>query len=309
MCILVNQDTRVLVQGITGREASTFTKGMLDYGTAVVAGVTPGKGGQTLFGVPVFNTVRKAVESTRPNTAVVSVPPAVTKDAVIEAIDGGIKLVNVFTERVPRADVVEMIFFAKQHDARIIGPNSLGIISPGKGKVGAIGGPAEETARAYIPGPVAVLSRSGGMCTETCSLLTVNGVGQSTAINIGGDPIVGSSFVNLLPLLERDEETQVVVLFCEPGTGQEESMAQYVKERGFTKPIVAFVAGAFVDELPETRFGHAAVIVHGDRGSVRGKQKAMRAAGITVVEAHSEIISAVRKHLDQVRGNGHGNVH
>jgi succinyl-CoA synthetase alpha subunit len=300
MAILVDENTRVLVQGITGREAATFTKGMIDYGTRVVAGVTPGKGGQEVHGVPVFNTVRKAVDAANPNIAVVSVPPAFTKDAVLEAIDAEIKLVNVFTERVPRGDVVQMIHFAQRHGARIVGPNSLGIVSPGQGKVGAIGGPVDETHLAYTPGPVAVLSRSGGMCTETCSLLTVNGIGQSTAINIGGDPILGSSFVDLLPLLEQDDQTKVVVLFCEPGTVQEETVARFVKETGFSKPIVAFVAGGFVDDMPGTRFGHAAVIVHGDSGSVRGKQRAMREAGITVVDFHSEIVTAVREHLDRM---------
>jgi succinyl-CoA synthetase alpha subunit len=211
-------------------------------------------------------------------------------------------LVNVFTERVPRGDVVQMIHFAQRHGARIVGPNSLGIVSPGKGKVGAIGGPVDETHLAYTPGPVAVLSRSGGMCTETCSLLTVNGIGQSTAINIGGDPILGSSFVDLLPLLEQDDQTRVIVLFCEPGTVQEETVARFVKGRGYSKPIIAFVAGGFVDDMPGTRFGHAAVIVHGDSGSVRGKQRAMREAGITVVDFHSEIVTAAREHLDWMRG-------
>jgi succinyl-CoA synthetase alpha subunit len=300
MAILVDANSRVIVQGITGREAATFTKGMLDYGTQVVAGVTPGKGGQKIHGVPVFNTVHHAVRATEPNIAIVSVPPAFTKDATFEAIDSGLNLVNVFTERVPRLDVVQMIHFAHQHGARIIGPNSLGIVSPGNGKVGAIGGPAEATRLAYTPGPAAVLSRSGGMCTETCNLLTINGIGQSTAINIGGDPILGASFVDLLPLLAEDDETKVIVLFCEPGTIQEEAVAQFVKDVNFSKPIVAFVAGGFVDEMPGTRFGHAAVIVHGESGSVRGKKKVMREAGITVVDFHSELAVAAREQLDRI---------
>jgi succinyl-CoA synthetase alpha subunit len=238
--------------------------------------------------------------ATEPNIAIVSVPPAFTKDATLEAIDAGLDLVNVFTERVPRSDVVQMIHFARQHGARIVGPNSLGIVSPGKGKVGAIGGPAEATRLAYMPGPAAVLSRSGGMCTETCNLLTINGIGQSTAINVGGDPILGSSFVDLLPLLEGDDETKVVVLFCEPGTVQEEAVARFVKDTDFSKPIVAFVAGGFVDDMPGTRFGHAAVIVHGESGSVKGKKKIMREAGITVVDFHSELASSAQKHLDRI---------
>jgi succinyl-CoA synthetase alpha subunit len=299
MAILVDGNSRVLVQGITGREAATFTRGMLEYGTPVVAGVTPGKAGEEVHGVPVFNTVHQAVAATFPNVAVISVPPAFTKDAVLEAVDSGVPLVSVFTERVPRGDVVQMLRFAQIKGARVVGPNSLGIVSPGKGKVGAIGGPAEETDRAYTPGPVAVLSRSGGMCTETCNLLTVHGIGQSTAINIGGDPIVGSSFVDLLPLLEQDEETRVIVLFCEPGTAQEEAVARFVKETEYSKPIVAFVAGAFVDDMPGTRFGHAAVIVQGDSGSVRGKKAAMREAGITVVDEHADIATAVQRLLGE----------
>lgn len=302
MAILVDENTRALVQGITGREAATFTKGMIDYGSCVVAGVTPGKGGGEIHGVPVFNTVQQAVSTTNLNIAIVSVPPAFTKDAVLEAIDAGIKLVNVFTERVPRGDVVQMIHFAERRGARIVGPNSLGIVSPGKGKVGAIGGPADATRLAYTSGPVAVLSRSGGMCTETCNLLTIHGIGQSTAINVGGDPILGSSFVDLLPLLEQDAQTRVIVLFCEPGTVQEETVARFVKETGYTKPIVAFVAGGFVDDMPGTRFGHAAVIVHGDSGSVKGKKRIMSEAGITVVDFHSELVDAVQTHLDQVGG-------
>jgi succinyl-CoA synthetase alpha subunit len=273
---------------------------MIDYGTKVVSGVTPGKAGQKIHGVPVYNSVQQAITDTNPNISVVSVPPAFTKDATLEAIDAGIKLVNVFTERVPRGDVVQMIHFAKRYEAKIIGPNSLGILSPGKAKVGAIGGPAEETRLAYTPGPVAVISRSGGMCTETCNLLTINGLGQSTAINIGGDPILGSSFVDLLPLLEQDEQTKVIVLFCEPGTVQEETVARFVKDTNYPKPIVAFVAGGFVDEMPGTRFGHAAVIVHGTSGSVKGKKDVMRDAGISVVDFHSELVGAVQRHIDQL---------
>ncbi len=297
MAILVGEDSRVLVQGITGREAVSFTRWMIDYGTKVVAGVSPGKAGQEVHGVPVYNTVRAAAEATGPNIAVVSVPPAFVRDAVFEAIDAGIGLVNVFTERVPRRDVVQIVDFARRRAARIVGPNSLGMVSPGRAKVGAIGGPPEETRLAYTPGPVAVLSRSGGMCTETCSLLTTNGIGQSTAINIGGDPILGSPFVELVRLLETDPKTKVIVLFCEPGTIQEETLARSARQDGLAKPVVAFVAGGFVDDLPGTRFGHAAVMVDGDVGSVQGKRSVMKDAGITVVDHHSELVAAVQAEL------------
>ncbi|MCL4534747.1 MAG: succinate--CoA ligase subunit alpha [Bacteroidetes bacterium] len=301
MAILVDENTRVLVQGITGREATTFTMSMLEYGTPVLAGVTPGKGGQNVYGVPVYNTVKEAMAAhPEINTSIVSVPPAFTKDAVMEAVDGGINFISVFTERIPRGDVCQMLEYAKNRGARIVGPNSLGMCSPGRGKLGAIGGPAEEFKKAYIPGPVAILSRSGGMLTETASLLTQNGIGMSTAINIGGDPIIGSTFVELLPLLEQDPDTKVIVLFCEPGTSSEERLSEWVKEVNYSKPIVAFVTGRFVDDMQGMRFGHAAVIVEGNTGSARGKMKAMRDAGIVVVETHDQIAIAVKKLLAEV---------
>jgi len=301
MSILVDENTRVVVQGITGREATTFTLSMLEYGTPVLAGVTPGKGGQNVYGVPVYNTVREAMAAhPEINTSIVSVPPAFAMDATMEAVDAGIKFISVFTERIPRGDVCKMIEYARMHGARIVGPNSLGMCSPGKGKLGAIGGPAEEFKKAYLPGNVAILSRSGGMLTETASLLALNGIGISTAINIGGDPIIGSTFVELLPLLEQDPETKVIVLFCEPGTSAEERMSEWVKEVHYSKPIVAFVTGGFVDNMPGMHFGHAAVIVEGNTGSARGKKAAMRAAGITVVDTHDQIAPAVKKLLAEV---------
>ncbi len=302
MAILVDENTRVVVQGITGREATTFTLSMLEYGTPVLAGVTPGKGGQSVYGVPVYNTVREAVAAhPEINTSIVSVPPAFTMDATMEAVDAGIKFISVFTERVPRIDVCRALEYARQHGARVVGPNSLGMCSPGKGKLGAIGGPAEEFKKAYLAGNVAILSRSGGMLTETASLLALNGIGISTAINIGGDPVIGSTFVELLPLLREDHETKVVVLFCEPGTSAEERLSEWVKEVNYPKPIVAFVTGGFVDSMPGMHFGHAAVIVEGNSGSARGKKAAMRDAGIVVVETHDQIAVAVKKLLTEVK--------
>ncbi len=301
MAILVDENTRVLVQGITGREATTFTLSMMEYGTKVLAGVTPGKGGQDVYGIPVYNTVREALAAhPEINTSIVSVPPAFTKDATMEAVDAGIKFISVFTERIPRSDVCQMIEYAKQRGARIVGPNSLGMASPGKGKLGAIGGPAEEFKKAYLPGNVAILSRSGGMLTETASLLAQHGIGISTGINIGGDPVIGSTFVELLPLLRDDPETKVVVLFCEPGTSSEERLSEWVKEVHYPKPIVAFVTGGFVDNMPGMHFGHAAVIVEGNTGSARGKKAAMREAGIIVVDTHDQIAIAVKRLLAEV---------
>lgn len=297
MAILIDRNTKVVVQGITGREAVTFTKGMLEYGTKVVAGVTPGKEGQEVYGVPVYDCVRTAIKNHKANTSIVSVPPAFAKDATFEAIDAGIKLVNVFTERIPRGDVVQMIAFAKAKGARIIGPNSLGMIAPGKVKLGSIGGPLEECNKPFIPGNVAILSRSGGMLVETASQLSLNGIGQSIAINIGGDPIIGSTFYELLPLLEKDAETKVIVLFCEPGTVQEETTAKFVRETSYPKPIIAFITGRFVDSMPGMRFGHAAVIVHGETGSTKAKARLMSEVGIRVVDSHSQIATEVKKIL------------
>jgi len=300
MAILIDENTRVIVQGITGREAVTFTRGMLDYGTKVVAGVTPGKEGQDVFGIPVYDCVRTALKNHEANTSIVSVPPAFAKDATFEAIDAGIKLVNVFTERIPRADVIQMVAFAETRGSRIIGPNSLGMISPGRVKLGPIGGPIDECTKAFIPGNVAILSRSGGMLVETASQLSLNGIGQSIAINVGGDPIIGSTFYELLLILERDAETKVIVLFCEPGTVQEEMTARFVRETSYQKPIVAFIAGRFVDTLPGMRFGHAAVIVHGETGSTKSKARIMNEAGIRVVDHHSQITIEVKKALEEV---------
>ncbi|MHB0868891.1 MAG: succinate--CoA ligase subunit alpha [Chloroflexota bacterium] len=302
MAILVDKNTKVLVQGITGREATTFTLSMVEYGTQVLAGVTPGKGGQDVYGIPVYNTVKEALAAhPEINTSIVSVPPAFTKDATMEAVDAGIKFISVFTERIPRKDVCQMIEYARQRGARIVGPNSLGMASPGKGKLGAIGGPADEFKKAYLEGNVAILSRSGGMLTETASLLAQNGIGISTAINIGGDPVIGSTFVELLPLLREDPETKLVVLFCEPGTSSEERLSEWVKEVNYPKPIVAFVTGGFVDNMPGMHFGHAAVIVEGNTGSARGKKAAMRNSGVVVVDTHDQIAPAVKKLLAEVK--------
>jgi succinyl-CoA synthetase alpha subunit len=298
MAILIDENTRVLVQGITGREAATFTRSMLEYGTPVLAGVTPGKGGHSVHGVPVYDTVKQAlIKHPEINTAITSVPPLAALDAVMEAIDAGIGLINVFTERIPRRDACKLVEYSCMRGARVIGPNSLGMCAPGKVKLGAIGGPSKEFQKAYLPGKVAILSRSGGMMTETASLLALHGIGISTAINIGGDPIIGSTFVELLPLLAEDPATVLIILFCEPGTSSEEQLSDWVKEVGYSKPIIAFVAGRFVDTMPGMRFGHAAVIVEGNTGSARGKIEAMCNAGIYVAETHEQIATLAKELL------------
>jgi len=297
MSILADKNTRVIIQGITGREAASFAKDMLDYGTRVVAGITPGKQGQEVHGVPVYDTVRGALRNHPSDAAVISVPPGMVKGAVLETLENGIRLLVVVTERVPRKDVIEFLEAARDRDARIIGPNTLGLISPGKVKLGMAGGPAEDVSKAYMPGRVGIASRSGGMTTEIANLLTNHGIGQSTCIGVGGDPVVGSNFLDLIALFHEDPETDAVVLFCEPGGVIEETLAELVLSRNITMPIVAFIAGRFVDDMPGVRFGHAATIVEGEKGTARGKIESFRKAGIHVAESFSDIVPILRKHL------------
>ncbi|MFZ7126466.1 MAG: succinate--CoA ligase subunit alpha [Desulfobacterales bacterium] len=294
MAILANENTRVIVQGITGREASAFTKDMIDYGTSIVAGVTPGKKGQSVHGVPVFDTVRQSLRAHPADASVISVPPALVKGAALEALENGLGLLVIVSERVPRKDTIEILEIAKERGARVIGPNTLGLISPGIIKLGMAGGPVDDVRKAYTPGPIGIASRSGGMTTEVANLLTTNGIGQSTCIGIGGDPVVGSNFLDLVPLFEKDPGTKAVVLFSEPGGVIEERLADYVKENKVQMPIIAFIAGRFVDEMPGVRFGHAATIVEGNRGSARGKIARLRDAGIHVADAFSDIVRMAR---------------
>jgi len=297
MGILADQNTRIIVQGITGREAASFTKDMLDYGSKVVAGVTPGKGGWSVHEVPVYDSVKQAASRHPANASIISVPPAGVKGAAFEALDAGLKLLVVVTERVPRRDVVEIIDYARELDAHVVGPNSLGLICPHVVKVGMAGGPATDVKKAYSPGPIGIISRSGGMTTEIANLLTTHGIGQSTCISIGGDPVVGSNFLDLIPLFEKDPGTRGVVIFCEPGGTGEERLAEYVFEHRPALPIIAFVAGQFADSMPGVRFGHAGAIVEGDRGSTRGKIEKFRWAGIHVAEKFSDIVDLLKANM------------
>lgn len=297
MAILADGNTKTIVQGITGREAASFTKDMIDYGSKVIAGVTPGKGGWNVYGVPVYDSVKQAVGKHPANASIISVPPAGVKGAAFEALDAGIKLIVIITERVPRRDVIEVIEFAREVNAHVIGPNSLGIICPHVVKVGMAGGPAIDVKKAYSQGPVGIISRSGGMTTEIANLLTTHGIGQSTCISIGGDPVVGSGFLDLIPLFARDSETRAVVLFCEPGGTDEERLAEYVADQHPNLPIVAFVAGQFADEMPGVRFGHAGAIVEGDRGSTKGKIEKFHWAGIHVAEKFLDIVNLVKSNM------------
>ena len=295
----MDQGTRVIVQGITGREAVSFTRDMLDYGAKVVGGVTPGRGGRDVLGVPVYDSVRQITEKEHVDASVLAVPAPFARDAAFEAIEAGVPLLVIVTERVPRRDVVQVLELARLRGSRVIGPNTMGIISPGKTKVGSIGGPAEDTRKSFLPGPVGVMSRSGGMTTELSNLLTQSGLGQSTAISMGGDPIVGSTFAELLPLWEEDPETRALVLFCEPGGPLEAALAEEVRREGNPLPIIAFIAGHFTAEMPGVRFGHAGSIVEGKADTAEEKARIMREAGIVVADDFSQIPALVKRALGE----------
>jgi succinyl-CoA synthetase alpha subunit len=276
MPILASKDTPILIQGISGREAVSFTRDMLDYGSNVVAGVTPGKGGIEIHGVRVYDSVSRACRDFKLEVSVVSVPAPAVKSAAIESIENGIRLIVIITERVRRKDVVETIQLARQKGAMVIGPNSLGLISPDVVKIGMAGGPVKDAKKAYMKGPVGIISRSGGMTTEIANMLTMRGIGQSTCISIGGDEVVGSNFVDLIKLFESDTQTKAVCIFCEPGGVMEQMLAEYVIEQGCRLPIFAFVAGKFVDEMPGQRFGHAGAIIRGIRKNRKQNLKVQR---------------------------------
>jgi len=299
--ILIDETTTFIVQGITGREAVNLTRECLDYGKGakIVGGVTPGRLGRDVHGVPVFDTVAQAVEhhGAPIGGSVVTVPPAFTKDAVFEALESAIKLVVIVTERIPRGDVAQMVELATERGARIIGPNCLGIIVPDVIKMGGIGGPAKDAMKSYVPGPVGVISRSGGMTTEMSSTLTAAGLGQSTAVSIGGDAIIGSSYAELMPLFEADPQTEAIVIYTEPGGRMEAQLARWVTENDSRLPIVAFMAGRFMDEMPGMSFGHAGTIVEGKEDTATEKIARLAQARITVAEEISQIPELIKEKL------------
>ncbi len=303
MSILIDADTTFIVQGITGREAVNLTRECLDYaaGAKIVGGVTPGRLGRDVHGVPVFDTVAQAVDHNGGpiDGSVVTVPPAFTKDAVFEAIENGVKLVVIVTERIPRRDVAQMVELATLRGARIIGPNCLGIIVPDVIKMGGIGGPAKNARQAYSRGPVGVISRSGGMTTEMSSTLTAAGLGQSTAVSIGGDAIIGSTYAELMPLFEADEQTQGIVIYTEPGGRMEAALAGWVTENDSRLPIVAFMAGRFMDEMPGMSFGHAGTIVEGKEDTATEKIARLAEAGITVAEDIADIPGILKAKMEE----------
>ncbi len=289
MAILITLQTKVLVQGITGKEGSKVALQMQNYGTKVLAGVTPGKGGQEVHGIPVYNSIAEALENHPAiNTSFIAVPNFAAFGAMEEAIKAKIPLINVLTEHIPIQDTAKVIALAKEAGVKIVGPSSIGIISPGIGKVGSIGG--DDPRGVFSKGEVGVISKSGGMASEVSWILTKNGIGQSTVIGIGGDILEGSTFADLLEDFEKDEQTKAVVIFGEIGGTYEEDASALIKQGKFTKKAIAFISGLFAETLPDgTKLGHAGAIVYGDKGSYKSKVNSLTEAGVKIAKTPDEI--------------------
>jgi len=289
MSVFIDKSTRLVVQGITGRDGSFHAKQMMEYGTNVVAGVTPGKGGQKFEGtVPVFNTVAEAVHATRANTSVIYVPAAVAASAIIEAADSGIGLIICITEGIPVLDMTRVLPFVHERGARLIGPNCPGLISPGKSKVGIIPG------NICKPGKIGVVSRSGTLTYEIVHQLSTHGMGQSTCIGIGGDPLIGTNFIHCLSAFEADPDTAAIVMIGEIGGTDEQQAAEFVKEK-VKKPVVGFIAGQTAP--PGRRMGHAGAIISGSSGTAAEKMAALAKAGIGVMKRPADVVPLLKERL------------
>lgn len=293
MSILIDRQSRILVQGITGKEATFHTQRMQEYGTRIVAGVTPGKGGQKHLGLPVFNTVEEAVRAEAPEMSIIFVPPLAGAEAIMEAAEAGIKLIICITEGIPVMDMLRAKAWLKRYGAALIGPNTPGIISPGQSKVGIMPG------HIHRPGPVGLISRSGTLTYEAVHQLTALGLGQSTAIGIGGDPIIGLKFTELLSMFKNDPQTEAVVMIGEIGGSAEEEAAEYLKKSGYPKPVLAYVAG--ITAPPGKRLGHAGAIIEGSSGSAREKLKALTGAGVKIIDNPGRIGQVTKEILSGKR--------
>ena len=301
MAILVNEKSRVIIQGITGREGMVRAQLMKDYGTNLIGGVTPGRGGQDVYGVPVYDSVEEAWEKAGPiDVSVIFVPAALVKNGAMEALEAGVKLLVLVPDRVPIYDVLEISRAAREKGASFVGPNTLGLVSPGKAVLGMIGGRAERAREWFKPGSVGVTSRSGGMTSAISYYLTRAGVGQSTIVHVGGDAVVGLSHPEIVELFEKDPDTRLVAMFGEIGTTQEERVADLIEQKRFTKPLVAFIGGKAAKS--GTRFSHAGAIVEGNRGSYETKVKRLRDVGVTVVESMFDIPKKARELLGAKEG-------
>jgi succinyl-CoA synthetase alpha subunit len=299
MSILIDQNKRVLVQGITGREGMARTKLMREYGTQVVAGVTPGKGGQVVEGVPVFDTIKEAWEVAGPiDVSVLYIPAPIVKAAALEAIYAGVKLLVIVPDRVPIWDVLAIADAAKEAGAHFVGPNTLGVLSPGKGVLGMIGGRASSAKEWFFPGPVGVTSRSGGMTSSTAYYLAQAGIGATTLVHVGGDPVIGLPHPDVVQLFQDDPETRAIVMFGEIGGSQEERVADLIESGEVTKPVIAYIGGKAAKS--GTRFSHAGAIIEGGRGTYEGKVDRLRSVGATVVEAFGDLPAATKDVLARI---------
>ena len=299
MSIVIDETKRVMVQGITGREGMVRTQLMVDYGTQVVAGCTPGKGGGEVHGIPVFDTVSEAVDTVgNIDISVIFVPAPLVKNAALEAFDAGIKLAVLIPDRVPIYDVLEVHHAAKEYGANFTGPNTLGVLSPGKASLGMIGGKASSAREWFKPGPVGVVSRSGGITSSMAYYINKIGIGNTTIIHVGGDAVVGMPIPDVVKRFEKDPDTKMVVMFGEIGTSQEEQVADLIEEGKFTKPLVAFIGGKAAKS--GTRFSHAGAIIEGNRGTHEGKVKRLKEAGAHVVDDFGKIPEVTKEVLESL---------
>ena len=288
MAILINKGTRVLVQGLTGRQARTDSANCLAYGTKIVAGVTPGKGGQSVLDLPVYNSVRAAMREHKVDASVIYVPAAAARDAAMEALDAGVKLVLITSEGLSRQEMARIVATAAAKGARVVGPNTNGVIAPGLSKLGGIGG--EDPADIYATGRIGVCSRSGGMSAEIGLSLKAGGYGVSTAIAMGGDRVTGGRMVEYVRLFEEDPETEAIVIYGEPGSGNEAELARHLRASGIRKPLVALIAGLFQENYPKgMSFGHAAAIISGEGDSASAKRAMLREAGAIIAGSVSDL--------------------
>ncbi len=296
MAILIDQTKKVIVQGITGREGMARTELMMGYGTDIVAGVTPGKGGAQVLNVPVYDTVSECIDQFgKIDVSVIFVPAPLVKNAALEAFDNNIKLVVIVPDRVPIWDVLEIVRKAEKTGGRFVGPNTLGLLSPGKAVLGMIGGRAETAREWFKPGNVGVTSRSGGITSSIAYYLSKAGVGLSTIIHVGGDAIVGTPHPDVMSLFEQDPETKAIVMFGEIGTSQEERVAELIATKKLTKPLIAYIGGKAAKK--GTRFSHAGAIIEGDRGTYEGKVKVLSEAGAHIVDSFNDIPQVTKKVL------------
>ncbi|MFA7315041.1 MAG: CoA-binding protein [Candidatus Magasanikbacteria bacterium] len=295
MSILINKNTKVLVQGITGNEGEKAARAMLEYGTNVIGGVRPGKGGEEVLGKPVFNTVAEAIiKFPDITTTTIYVPPFAAKAAILEAIEAGIPQINTIIERVPIKDTAYCLASAKEKNIQIIGPSSLGYIVPGIGRIGVVGGPKEQADEIFTLGSIGIISRSGGMTNEVSWQVRKAGLGQSTAVHVGGDLLMGTTYADLLKLFEKDEQTKAVIIFGEHGGSYEFEIVDLIKNKQYTKPLAIYIGGKFASTLPEgMNIGHAGAIVERGKGAVE-KAQALSEVGVMIAERYEDLVTLIK---------------